>query len=150
MDRKDLGIALLRITVGGIFAAHGIQKLAEIGIPGLAGMLEQQGFPLPMLSALALVGAELLGGLALVAGLFTRWAAVPLAFTMGVAAFGVHLEGGFFLPDGLEFAFSLMVSSITLILTGAGAFSVDGLLERRRQGKRMTSGEVRRASGIGT
>lgn len=128
---KDGGIALLRIGIGGVFVAHGIQKLAVFGIGGLAGFLGQLGVPFPTLSAVAVTAAELLGGLALVAGLFTRWAAIPIAFSMLVAAVTVHLKGGFFLPDGVEYVLTLFLASIALVLTGSGAFSIDRLLEKR-------------------
>jgi putative oxidoreductase len=130
--RKDLGIAILRLALGGIFVAHGAQKLFVFGIPGLAGMLGQQGFPFPTLSALAVTAAEFLGGLALLAGAFTRWAALPLAFSMAVAAVTVHLKGGFFLPGGVEYVLALFAAAVALSLAGGGAFSVDGLLARRR------------------
>ncbi len=132
---KDGGIALLRIGIGGVFVAHGIQKLAVFGIGGLAGFLGQLGVPFPTLSAVAVTAAELLGGLALVAGLFTRWAALPLAFSMVVAAVTVHLKNGFFLPNGVEYVLTLFLASVALVLTGSGAFSIDRLLEKRAQEK---------------
>ena len=100
-----------------------------------AGFLGQIGVPFPTLSAIAVTGAELLGGLALVAGLFTRWAALPLAFSMAVAAVTVHLKDGFFLPNGVEYVLTLFLASIALVLTGSGSFSVDRLLEKRAQEK---------------
>jgi putative oxidoreductase len=130
-ESKDWGIALLRAGIGGIFVAHGVQKLAVFGIGGLAGFLGQIGVPFPTLSAVAVTAAELLGGLALVAGFFTRWAALPLAFSMAVAAVTVHLKDGFFLPNGVEYVLALFLASIALSLTGSGAFSVDRLLEKR-------------------
>ena len=128
---KDLGIALLRLAVGGVFVAHGAQKLLVFGMAGLAGMLGQMGIPFPTLSAVAVTAAELLGGLALVAGFGTRWAALPIAFSMAVAALTVHLKGGFFLPNGVEYVLTLFVASVVLSLTGSGAFSIDGLRSRR-------------------
>lgn len=139
--RKDGGIALLRVAIGGVFVAHGLQKLAVFGLSGVAGMLGQLGVPFPTLSAIAVTGAELLGGLALVAGLFTRWAALPLAFSMAVAAVTVHLKDGFFLPNGVEYVFTLFLTSIALVLTGSGSFSIDRLLEKRAQEKSPVAAE---------
>ena len=130
-ERKDGGIALLRAGIGAIFVAHGIQKLAVFGISGLAGFMTQIGVPFPTLSAVAVTAAELGGGLALVAGLFTRWAALPIAFSMVVAALTVHLKGGFFLPNGVEYVLALFLASVALALTGSGSFSVDRWLEKR-------------------
>ena len=138
---QDLGIALLRVGVGGVFVAHGIQKLAVFGIGGLAGFLSQIGVPFPTLSAIAVTAAELGGGLALVAGFFTRWAALPIAFSMAVAAATVHLKGGFFLPNGVEYVLTLFLASVALSLTGSGAISVDRLLEKRAEGESTESPE---------
>jgi putative oxidoreductase len=132
-ERKDLGIALLRLVVGGVFVAHGAQKLFTFGIPGLAGMFDQMGLPFPTLSAVAVTAAEFLGGLALVAGFGTRLAALPLAFSMLVAAVTVHLKGGFFLPNGVEYVLVLFAATVALALAGSGVYSVDGLLARRRE-----------------
>jgi putative oxidoreductase len=125
------GVALLRIIVGVVFVAHGAQKLFGFGLAGLAGFLGQQGIPLPTLSAAALIAAEFGGGLALVLGLFTRWAALPLAFAMLVATLTVHLEGGFFLPQGFEYTLTLLAATIALALTGSGRLALDAVLARR-------------------
>jgi len=132
-DLRNWGTALLRIGVGGIFVAHGAQKLFAYGIPGVAGLMGQIGVPFPTLSAIAVTAAEFLGGLALVAGFGTRLAALPIAFSMLVAALTVHLKGGFFLPNGVEYVLALFLASVSLALTGSGAWSVDRLLERRRE-----------------
>ena len=136
----DAGLAILRIGVGGVFAAHGLQKLVVFGLPGLAGVMTQLGIPFPTLSALAVTAAELLGGLALVAGAFTRLAALPLAFSMLVAGLTAHLKGGFFLPSGVEYVLVLFLASVTLALTGPGAWAVDNL--RRRQPREVEAREL--------
>lgn len=135
---KDRGIALLRIGIGGVFVAHGVQKLAVFGIPGLAGHLGGLGIPFPTLSALAVTAAELGGGLALVAGFFTRGAALPLAFSMLVAGLTVHLKDGFFLP-GVEYVLTLALASVALALTGSGAYSVDRLRSRKAEAAEIPS-----------
>lgn len=123
------GIALLRVMVGIVFLMHGGQKLFVFGINGTAGFFAQAGFPMPMVSAVLASLTEFLGGAALIAGLFTRLAAIPLAFTMLVAVLGVHLRNGFFLPTGFEYALAMLVAVIALALTGPGALAVDN---RRR------------------
>ena len=78
-ELQSWGIALLRVVVGVVFLAHGAQKLFVYGIPGTAGFLGHAGIPFPMLSAVLTIGAEFLGGLFLLLGLFTRPAAAFLA-----------------------------------------------------------------------
>ena len=142
LDLRDPGIALLRLVIGGIFVAHGAQKLLVYGIPGLSGFMSQIGVPFPTLSAVAVTAAEFLGGLALVAGFFTRWAALPIAFSMVVAAVTVHLKAGFFLPNGVEYVLALFAATVALSLTGSGAFSIDRLLERREKSAESTERRV--------
>ena len=125
------GITTLRVVVGIVFLAHGGQKLFVWGFGGMAGFLGQVGIPAPMLAAVVVTLVELLGGLALLLGLFTRWAAIPLAINMAVAILTVHLRAGFFLPNGYEFALTLLAANVALILLGSGEASVDRLLEKR-------------------
>jgi len=125
------GITTLRVVVGIVFLAHGGQKLFVWGFGGMAGFLGQVGIPAPMLAAVVVTLVELLGGLALLLGLFTRWAAIPLAINMAVAILTVHLRAGFFLPNGYEFALTLLAANVALILLGSGEASLDSLLGKR-------------------
>ena len=126
------GATVLRVMVGLIFLAHGAQKLFGDGFGGVAGMMEGLGVPVPSLAAVALVLVELLGGVALMLGLFTRLFAVPLAFDMLVATVLVHLPNGFFSSGGgVEFTLMLTAACVALALTGPGKVSLDRVLARR-------------------
>ncbi|MCI0372286.1 MAG: DoxX family protein [candidate division NC10 bacterium] len=125
------GITVLRVTVGIVFLVHGGQKFFVFGFGGVAGFMGQVGIPAPMLAGVVVTAVELLGGVALLLGLFTRWAAIPLAIDMLVAIVTVHLKAGFFLPDGYEFALTLLAANVALALLGSGEASLGRLLERR-------------------
>ncbi len=120
-------IALLRIVTGIVFLAHGSQKVFVQGVSTFAGFLSQIGMPAPNLLAPLVAAVELLGGLVLILGLFTRWAAVPLAIVMLVAAVAVHSKQGFFLPNGYEYTLVLLAADISLFLAGGGEFALDNL-----------------------
>lgn len=127
---KDLGLALLRVIVGLVFLAHGYQKLFVWGIGGVTGAFTQMGIPAPHLSAYLATFAELFGGIALLLGLFTRLAAIPVAFTMLVAILQVHLQGGFYAPKGLEYPLTLLAANIALVIAGGGAFALDKVIAK--------------------
>ncbi len=126
------GLTVLRVIVGMVFLVHGLQKILQFGIGGFAGNLEGQGVPLPMFFAVVVTLAEVLGGLALILGLFTRLAAIPLAIDMAVAILMVHLPNGFFtMSNGYEFPLVLLAGSVALALSGAGEASLDKALAAR-------------------
>ena len=126
------GITIMRVVVGIIFLAHGGQKLFIWGFGGVAAFMGRVGVPAPMLAGIVVTLVEFLGGLALLLGLFTRWFAIPLAIDMSVAILAVHLRGGFFLPNGYEFALTLLAANVALALLGSGEASVDSLLAGRQ------------------
>lgn len=130
---SEIGTAVLRVVVGTVFAAHGAQKVFVYGMDGVAGAFGEMGVPLAAVAGPLVALLELLGGVALLLGLATRWVAAPLAFTMLVATLLVHLPGGFFAPSGIEFTLTLLAASASLVLTGPGAFALDGVLAGRRQ-----------------
>src|SRR3712207_2186784 len=90
------GLTVLRIVTGIIFVMHGWQKIAMFGLAGFTGFLTELGVPAPGIAAVIVIAVEVVGGLALILGLGTRWVAIPLALDMLVALLTVHLAAGFF------------------------------------------------------
>jgi putative oxidoreductase len=136
-----LGPLALRIPVGLIFAAHGAQKLfgwfGGYGLEGTGQFFGSIGLSPGYLMALLAGGAEFFGGLSLVLGLLARPAAASLAFAMLIAIFSVHFSKGFFLDKGgYEYALALFASSVALLLSGGGRFSLDAALATRRGASR--------------
>ena len=129
----DLGLTILRVVAGIIFAAHGGQKLFVYGFSGVSGAFAQMGIPLPGIAGPAVALVEFFGGLALIVGLLTRLAGFGLAVSMLGAIFFAHLAAGFFLPNGYEFVLTLFAATAALALTGAGRYSVDRLIARNRE-----------------
>ena len=140
------GITLLRVVVGFVFLMHGWQKFFQYGLDGVAGGMAQLNIPFPYLSALLAATAEGVGGLLLVLGLGTRFAAVPIAFTMLVAWLTAH-RTGFFLPAGGEYAITLLGASLALVLTGPGKLALDNVINPLERGLQRTPREVARFSG---
>ena len=144
----DLGLTILRVVAGIIFAAHGGQKLFVYGFAGVTGAFTQMGIPMPGIAGPATALVEFFGGLALIVGLLTRLAGLGLGITMLGAIFFVHIGAGFFAPNGYEFPLALLGIVATLAFTGAGRWSVDALIAARR-GDIVTSPDrasVRRAA----
>jgi putative oxidoreductase len=125
--RSDLALLALRLMAGSVFVFHGSQKLLGLfgghGIAGTAGWMESLGIPFPTLSASLAGGAELLGGLALLTGLFARAASVPLLFTMLVGALTAH-TGFDAAQGGMEFPLVLAAIALAIGLAGPGRLSV--------------------------
>lgn len=129
----SLGLFLLRIVVGAVFAAHGAQKIFEFTIPGTIGSFADMGVPLPEITGPAVAFVELGGGILLILGLFTRVAGILLAGDMMVALVAVHLPAGLWVGEGgYEFVAVLGAAALALALTGAGRISLDGAFLRGR------------------
>ncbi len=119
------GMLPLRIVVGLVFLLHGGQKLFVFGIGGTADIMGKLGLPLPLLCAVVVIAVELLGGLAILLGVFARLAGALLAFEMMVAILVARLHGGFFAPYGYEFELTLLGASLTFALNGPGRMSLE-------------------------
>jgi putative oxidoreductase len=123
------GLTVLRIVTGIIFLVHGWQKIHSIGFQGTGGMFAKMGIPLPTITAAIVILVEFLGGIALILGLFTRWAALLIAIDMLGAIYFVHLRNGFYVNHGgYEFALALLGASIALALAGGGSVAIDNLI----------------------
>jgi putative oxidoreductase len=136
----------IRLIIGFGFVAHGWAKLSR-GPAGFAKLLEQIGAPQPQVTAWVSTLTEILGGLAILAGAFVAVASIPLIVVMLVAMFTIHVHYGFsaintigltpegpkFGPPGYEINLLYIAGLLALILGGAGPFSIDRLLARRKQ-----------------
>lgn len=122
----DLAAAVLRVTSGGLFIAHALLKIMVFTPAGTAGYFQSIG--LPGFLAYGVIAAELLGGIALIAGFKTRIVALALIpVLLGAALFG-HGSAGFFFSNpngGWEYPVFWAVTLAVQALLGAGAYSAD-------------------------
>ncbi|MGD8190667.1 DoxX family protein [Brevibacillus ginsengisoli] len=115
----DIAHAVLRISLGFIFVAHGMFKYSW-GMGNLADWMAQQGFPLSGVLAPLQTGVELVGGLLLMLGIGTRYISAIFSCILLVVLFKVKLSVGFIEANatGREFDFILLVVSLFVAFTG--------------------------------
>ena len=139
--------SLLRVVLGVIFFAHGAQKM--LGWFGGYGFSGTMGFftgtlHIPALFAFLAIAAEFFGGLGLLLGLLSRVAAFAIGVNMVVAVIMVHHAFGFFMNwsgtqkgEGCEYHLLVLSVSLFLMVRGAGAASIDGLLTAEHPNQRL-------------
>ena len=123
---EDLGKLLLRLTLGILMLFHGVYKL-RYGVSGIEGMLQNHG--LSGLLAYGVFVGELLAPFLLLVGLYTRVAAIFIAFNMVVAVALAHTAdlteftrgGGW----ALELQGFFFFTAVVVFLIGPGKFSID-------------------------
>ena len=125
----NLAILVLRLALGSIFLGHGAQKaigaFSGPGIKGFTVMLASLGFVPAGFWAYLAAYTELIGGLCLILGVLTRPAAALILMLIAVATYKVHLSKGFFLANGgFEYNILIMAACISVIILGAGKFSL--------------------------
>ncbi|WP_329113497.1 DoxX family protein [Streptomyces sp. NBC_01353] len=129
LNRRDLGLLVLRVGTGAVLAAHGTQKLfgwfGGGGIEGTAQGMAAMGFSPPRESAIAAGLGEAGGGALLALGLATPAAGAAAAGAMA-GAVAVHLPAGFFAQSGgFEYPAFLGFTAAAIGITGAGRYSLD-------------------------
>lgn len=114
---QPYAIGLLRVVAGLLYFEHGTQKAFNFPIPGpetLSGL------------AMASAALEVVGGILIILGLFTRPVAFVLAGHMAFAYFLAHFPQSFYpVANGGDAAVLFCFVFLTLVATGAGAFSID-------------------------
>lgn len=135
-SNNSVSSLVLRVPVGIILSAHGAQKLfawfGGYGLEGTGQWMESIGLAPGFLMALLAGSAEFFGGLALIAGLLTRPAALVSAFTMVIAISSVHAPNGLFMSNnGYEFALALLAATTALTIQGGGKLSIDTLISNK-------------------
>ena len=125
LDRmQPLALLALRLILGAVMIGHGQHKVFG-HLQEFAGHVASLGMPawLGYVSAFA----EFVGGILLIAGLFTRCAAFAILVDMTVAIVKVHWKHGFMGNGGYEFPLTLWTIAFALIFLGAGPISIDGV-----------------------
>jgi putative oxidoreductase len=130
----EYGVPLIRVAAGLILVPHGMQKIFGMwggNINGTAAFFSKFGIE-PALPLAYLVGfTELIGGLLLALGLFTRVAAVAIFVMLTVAWYKVHLVNGFFWTrpgGGIEYALLWSLVALGFAFAGGGKYSLDAKL----------------------
>lgn len=129
----NTALTVLRVIVGFIFAAHGWQKFAEFTIAGTQAAFGKMGVPAADVVAPIVATIELVGGIALIAGVLTRVFAALLALDMLGALLLVHAPAGLFADKGgYELVLALAAAAAAVALTGAGRISIDAAVFGRK------------------
>ena len=128
---RDLGLLVLRVGVGSVMAfGHGLGKMQKV-ITGNFEFGDPVGLgPVPSLILAAL--AEFVCSIAVAAGLWTRYTAIPPLVTMAVAVFVVHANDPW---NRKEPAVVFLIAFLALILTGGGRFALDSLWSKGKRKK---------------
>jgi len=134
--RTSRALLLIRVLVGWVFVSEGIQKFlfpAQLGV----GRFEKISIPSPHFMAPFVGTVEITCGTLLLAGLFTRLAAIPLLAVILVAIATTKVpmiakSGMWSMLHEARTDFSMLLGLLFLLITGAGAWSVDA----RRSGSR--------------
>ena len=130
LRNNDLGLLLLRVSVGGLMLFHGVHKLIY-GVGFIGGMLAQMG--LPSFIAYFSLAAELIAALMIVAGLWTRLASVIMTGNMVVAILMAHL-GTLFTVDPTTGGWAVELPMLYLLGAAALVFTGDGKYAATRSG----------------
>lgn len=124
-SNADLAATLLRVTSGIWFLLHAGLKIFVFTPAGTAGFFESIGLPGPL--AYVVILAELLGGLALIAGYKTRLVALGLSVILLGSIYTPHFAAGFFFSNpngGWEFPAFWALTLWALALLGDGAYAL--------------------------
>jgi putative oxidoreductase len=121
----DHAALILRVSMGALFIAHAGLKIFVFTPAGTAGYFDSIG--LPGFLAYITIFAELLGGLALIAGVYTRIVSLALVPIMIGAAYFGHGGNGFIFSNangGWEFPAFWTVTLIVQALLGNGTYAL--------------------------
>ena len=121
------GATLLRLILGVVYIMHAYLAVVVFGPAGMIAYQAKHGVPFAEIGTWCLIVAHGLGGIFLVLGLFTRWAALANVPVMVGALLFVHLKNGFWAhtnPSGYEYVLVLAVVSLAVAMIGGGALTL--------------------------
>lgn len=127
--QKAIALLLVRLATGAVLVDAGYRKLFVAGLAGVTTQFADWGYPLPHVIGPAIGLFELVGGLALIAGLFSRYVGALVAIQFVVAILTVTMARGF---TGTRLTMLLAVAGLMIATSGGGAWTLDRALARDR------------------
>ena len=140
-DTTSWSLLISRLALGVVILPHGMQKalgaFGGYGLEGTLGFFQSMG--MPFLLGLMVILAEFVGSIGVILGAGTRFMAFSIFLTLGGAMFlGGHVNNGFFMNwfgaqagEGIEYFLLVLGLAASLMISGAGKFSVDGLISKK-------------------
>ncbi|SHJ67547.1 DoxX family protein [Propionispora hippei] len=123
----EYSLLVLRVTLGVIFLAHGLQKISQLD--GVIQFFVSLG--MPPFAAYAVAATETIGGAMLLTSFFPRIAAIAISLVMLGAIFTTKLDKG--LLNGYEYELMLLSAAVAVGLSGSRIFSLGAALQTKKQ-----------------
>jgi uncharacterized membrane protein YphA (DoxX/SURF4 family) len=139
VNKYEVGTFILRVVLGLIFFVHGLVKF-QGGIENTVGWFSSIGLPGFLAYGVALL--EVVGGIALVLGLFSRVVSGLLALMMVGAIFKVKLAVGFLgngQMAGYELDLAFLAMAVFITLNGSGAYALDQVIFKNKEDESTAS-----------
>ena len=132
LDRfQSFGALVMRLVLGTIMVRHGYDKIIPSGaLYNFSHMVTR--LHLPVWLGYVAAFTEFFGGMLLIIGLLTRFAALMTAFDMATAILKIHLHGGLMGPNSFAFPLALFSIALMLVFTGCGWLGLDDFVGRGR------------------
>lgn len=132
-NNYDLPLTILRVWLGIAFIMHGLPGIFNADfMAGHIGMMEVYNIPAPTIMAYLSKGGELLAGLLLLFGLFTRFGALIVIINMTVATF-FAMGADIFEDFQAQMSFTFLLIGVAILIGGMTKYSLDWMMAARRQ-----------------
>ena len=138
---ESLGALIMRLVLGAIMVRHGYDKIVPSGaLYNFSHMVTR--LHLPVWLGYVSAFTEFFGGMLLILGLLTRFAALMTAIDMAVAIAKIHLHGGLMGPNSFALPLALFAIALMLVFTGCGWLGLDDFVGRGSGTRARVAGRI--------
>jgi len=123
-------LVIIRVIIGVFMTVYGFEISDPEKMKGNVAWLTDIHFPAPVFMAYLGKATELVGGILLIAGLFTRFVSIPLVIDMSVVI--IFMGNGKIFGDG-QLPFLFLLFFLSFIIYGGGKWSLDNFLFNRKK-----------------
>lgn len=120
----EISLKILRVSVAIIFLAHSVVRIANSTIERFAGFMESKGFPSGIFWVWGITAFEIIGGLLLAFGYFTKILSAGFIFLLLIGIILIHASQGWFVGEhgtgGCEYSFILIIALFVVATSAEG------------------------------